>query len=106
MVSLAPLLDAADQVGPPSPETESASDARISQDLWDLLDRAGDQRFWSKSEFFSRLLEEETPAQARNDQLLFEGLMEGLGYKANQQAFLSLAQRALAPSGGIIQEPA
>ena len=116
VVSLAPLLDAPidsiDEPGQSSPEIESSADSRISQDLWDLLeargyprpttaaeagdllDRAGDRRFRSKSRLFVRLLEEESPGQVPKDQLLFEGLMEGLGYQANKQAFVSLARRA------------
>ena len=109
VVSLAPLLEGE---GHPGHELESGVDAKISQDLWDLLeplgyrrpstaqqagellDRAGDQRFGVKSRVFAMLLDEGAPGQAREDQSLYEGLMEGLGYKVNQQAFLSLAQRA------------
>jgi len=112
VVSLAPPLDAIEDDGPASPKIDTSADARISQDLWellesrgyprpgtareagDLLDRAGDQRFLAKSIFFSKLLEEEAPGQGQEDQVLFEALMEGLGYKANQAAFLCLAQRA------------
>ena len=112
VLSLAPLLDAAAELDTTALEIESSSGARISQDLWglleaqvyprpgttqeagDVLDRPGDHRFRSKSGFSSRLLEEEAHGQDRRDRLLFEGLMKGLGYKANQGAFLSLAQRA------------
>ena len=54
-----------------------------------LLDRAGDQRFAGKSRGFQTFLAEQDP-----DQILYEGLMEGLGYRQNQHAFLMLAQRA------------
>ena len=54
-----------------------------------LLDRAGDQRFAGKSREFQTFLKEQDP-----DQTLYEGLMEGLGYRQNQHAFLMLAQRA------------
>jgi len=58
-------------------------------EMGDLLDRAGDQRFTGKSREFQIFLAEQDP-----DQTLYEGLMEGLGYRQNQHAFLQLAQRA------------
>ena len=54
-----------------------------------LLDRAGDDRFLARSAGFVRFLREQGP-----DQSLYEGLMEGLGYRFNQQPFLKLAMRA------------
>ena len=54
-----------------------------------LLDRAGGRRFLGKSAWFQRLLSEQDP-----DQVLYEALLEGLGYRFNQQPFLKLAQRA------------
>ena len=54
-----------------------------------LLDQAGDRRFLVKSAYLSTLLSEQDP-----DQTLYEGIMEGLGYHANQQPFLKLAGRA------------
>ena len=58
-------------------------------EMGELLDRAGDQRFPGKSRGFQTFLAEQDP-----DQILYEGLMEGLGYRQNQHAFLMLAQRA------------
>ncbi len=58
-------------------------------EMGELLDRAGDQRFAGKSRGFQTFLAEQDP-----DQILYEGLMEGLGYRQNQHAFLMLAQRA------------
>ena len=55
----------------------------------ELLDAAGDARFQRKSAWFRRLLAEQSPAQT-----LYEGLMEALGYRANRQPFLKLAQAA------------
>ena len=54
-----------------------------------LLDRAGDERFAGKSRSFRSFLAEQDP-----DQTLYEGLLEGLGYRQNQHPFLLLAQRA------------
>ena len=68
-----------------------------------LLDLAGDQRFLSNSRRFQLFLAEQVREtgilaggldQTLLDQNLYEGLMEGLGYKNNQQSFLKLAQRA------------
>ena len=99
VVSLAALMEDAD-----SPE--DGNDSELGPGLWevlglrgypepdsagglgDLLDRAGDDRFLAKSNGFSRFLEEQDP-----DQTLYEGLMEGLGYRFNQQPFLKLAAR-------------
>jgi len=58
-------------------------------EMGELLDRAGNQRFAGKSREFQTFLAEQNP-----DQTLYEGLMEELGYRQNQHAFLMLAQRA------------
>ena len=58
-------------------------------ELESLLDKAGERRFLAKSAWFQRLLQEQAP-----DQVLYEALLEGLGYRFNQQPFLKLAQRA------------
>ena len=96
VVSLAPLLSGEDPPagllsahlwtvltgrGFPQPET--------AQDMGDLLDRAGDDRFHSKSARFGSLLEEQD-----QEQTLYEGILEGLGYHQNRQPFLKLAGRA------------
>ena len=65
----------------------------------ELLDAAGDARFQRKSDWFRRLLAEQSPAQT-----LYEGLMEALGYRANRQPFLKLAQAA--PWAALAQEAA
>lgn len=59
-----------------------ASDERLRR----LLTLAGRHRFEEKSRKFWRLIQEKGEEQA-----LFEGLLEGLGYHANQQAFRALA---------------
>ena len=90
------------------PRPQSAAEAGA------LLDFAGDQRFFFKSRRFRLFLVDQVPWDAGNtgntgdtgdtgagrpgqailDQTLYESLMEGLGYKNNQQPFLKLAQRA------------
>ena len=62
-----------------------------------LLDAAGDARFQQKSDWFRRLLTEQSAAQT-----LYEGLMESLGYRANRQPFLKLAHTA--PYAALLQE--
>ena len=96
VVSLAPLLDDLDQPGPEyHPELWTVLGLRgyaepaTPEELGELLDRAGDDRFLAKSAGYRRLLREQGP-----DQTLYEGLMEGLGYRFNQQPFLKLAARA------------
>ena len=114
VVSLASLLDEADHPDQdPDHETGAGEDdqAGVSGNLWnlleplgypcpatkaqagELLDRAGDQRFQVRVREFAVLLEETGLAGNSSNQLLYEGLMEGLGYKANRQGFLSLANR-------------
>ncbi len=110
VVSLASLLDEADH---PDQEPDAGEDdqAGVSGNLWsllgplgypcpatkaqagELLDRAGDRRFQAKVREFAVLLEETVLAGDSGDQVLYEGLMEGLGYKANRQGFLGLAHR-------------
>ena len=52
-----------------------------------LLDRAGDERFRRKAALLGRFASEQGPEQA-----LYEALMEGLGFRHNQQPFVRLAQ--------------
>ena len=54
-----------------------------------LLDAAGDARFRAKAAVFAALNREQPSSQT-----LYEGLMEALGYRANRQPFLKLAQCA------------
>ena len=102
VISLSGLLDEAEDTEPADiDETQAASD------LWELLaprgysrpinaaeagellDRAGDDRFCRKAALLGRFAAEQGP-----DQTLYEGLLEGLGYRHNQQPFVKLAQAA------------
>ena len=80
-LSGSPLWELLAPLGYPRPETleEAAS----------LLDRAGDDRFTAKSSQFRTFVAEDDP-----EQTLYQGLMEGLGYRQNQHPFQLLAQRA------------
>ena len=64
-----------------------------------LLDAAGDARFRQKSDWFRRLMVEQSASQT-----LYEGLMEALGYRANRQPFLKLAHNA--PYAALLREVA
>ncbi len=96
VVSLQALLDGED---PPEAGANAAlwealaghgyTQPSTKNELELLLERAGERRFLAKSAWFQRLLAEQEP-----DQVLYEGLLEGLGYRFNQQPFLKLAQRA------------
>ena len=86
-----------------------------------LLDWAGDQRFLGKASSFLRFIQEIEPAiepenrpehgqangpeyrkgRALPDQVLYEALLEGLGYRHNRQAFLKLAY--LAPYAALVR---
>jgi hypothetical protein len=65
------------------PRPHSAAELAI------LLERAGDARFIAKSRQFQRFLGEQEPQQT-----LYEGLLEALGYRQNQQPFLRLSGAA------------
>ena len=104
VISLAPLLDEVDSLpekdGPATPETEPVGGLwpLLERKGWSrpedaagmgfLLDAAGDARFREKAAVFAALMGEQSAAQT-----LYEGLMEALGYRANRQPFLKLAQR-------------
>lgn len=53
-----------------------------------ILDGAGVDRFFLKTKVFERRLEENN-----EDQLLYEGIMEALGYSKNKKPFFELARR-------------
>ena len=100
MVSLSGLLEEAHEDEPPD-----LDETRVDSGLWDLLaqrgysrpvsaaevgnllDRAGDERFVRKSVLLGSFAAEQGP-----EQTLYEALMEGLGYRYNQQPFVKLAQ--------------
>ena len=109
VISLAALVQDADTADLPSAGDEAEDPAGAN--LWalleergwphpadaagmgQLLDAAGDSRFLARAAL-SAALNQEQPAS----QTLYEGLMEALGYRANRQPFLKLAQRAPWPT--------
>ncbi len=58
-------------------------------EIENILDRAGDLRFKWKSNWLYQCIQAEGP-----DQALYQGLMEGLGYRVNQRPFIELASVA------------
>ena len=120
VISLAGLLDAAALSPPPAADEGEEGDEPAGAGLWallerrgwprpadarglgELLDAAGDARFRGKAAMFAALNREQPPAQT-----LYEGLLEGLGYRANRQPFLKLAQRAPWPvlAGEALAQP-
>ncbi len=102
VVSLSGLLDEAEDTEP-----ADIDETQVASDLWELLaprgysrpinaaeagellDRAGDERFRRKASLLGRFAAEQGP-----EQTLYEGLLEGLGYRHNQQPFVKLAQAA------------
>ncbi len=101
VVSLSGLLDEPDADG----ASDDLDEDGTASDLWgllarrgyrrpvsageagELLDRAGYERFCRKADLLGRFAAEQGPEQA-----LYEALMEGLGYRNNQQPFVRLAQ--------------
>ena len=95
VVSLAPLMDESDAAedpgGHPLWEFLGACGYRRPEtalEAGELLDRAGDDRFHAKSQQFQMFL-----AEQEVEQTLYQGIMEGLGYRQNQHPFQLLAQR-------------
>ncbi len=102
VVSLSDLLTGEEETGDFADSEEDAANQ-----LWDLLsrrgyprpcqasevaallDRAGDERFWRKAALLGKISAEQGP-----EQTLYEALLEGLGYRHNQQPFVRLAQAA------------
>ena len=105
VISLAALLEAEDP--PPTGSSRRDQAENKGDNLWailavrgwhqptdaesmgQLLDATGDARFRSKAAVFASFNREQPPSQT-----LYEGLLEALGYRANRQPFLKLAQRA------------
>lgn len=95
LVGLRGLLD-----GPPADETPDEARDHLwrllerqgyrrpdtAERMAALLNRAGDERFLSRSRVLQRLMLEQDPAQT-----LWESICEALGYRHNQHAFLQLA---------------
>lgn len=99
VVSLEPLLGSdAPEDGSLSPDNAGLwallsrhgyTEPESADEMGALLNLAGDHRFVAKSGYFAAILEEQSP-----EQTLYENLMEGLGYRNNQQPFLKLASTA------------
>lgn len=62
--------------------------ARSREAMAYLLDRAGEHRLFAKADRFRERIENSTI-----DQVLYEGIMESLGYAKNKALFLELARR-------------
>ena len=84
VASIAPVANELQQAGPPGRPPALAS--RV--DIAEALDRAGDHRFNSKSRGFLEELQHGDP-----EQVLYEALMEALGYATNRKPFRELARR-------------
>lgn len=101
VISLSGLVDNADDAD------DDQESAPSSENLWRLLARrgypqpsnatetgallsqAGDERFRRRAAALERFAREQGP-----EQTLYEALLEGLGYRHNQQPFVKLASRA------------
>ena len=104
----APVVSLSDlSAGQGDAEEADGDDCTVARELWDLLslrgyarpgnadeaaallDRAGEERFRRKAAALGRFAAEQGP-----EQTLYEALLEGLGYRHNQQPFVKLAQAA------------
>ncbi len=89
ILALAPLLDALGSTSNSRPGTLSALASLDEKGLGWVLDRAGDERFLAKSNGLAMEMEGRW-----NEGVLYQGLMESLGYADNRRPFLELAKRA------------
>ena len=87
---VAPVVSIADITSRLDPDSRVDEKPNGFGDFGEALDRAGDQRFFSRSRGYS--LELEGPNQA--DRVLYRALLEALGYAINRRPFRELAERA------------
>ena len=105
--AVAPVVSLSDMLDDAEAAKSGGVDDTQASDLWELLDRrgyprpgspaetgelldrAGDERFRRKAALLGRFAAGQGP-----EQTLYEGLLEGLGYRHNQQPFVKLAQAA------------
>lgn len=64
-----------------------------ADELATLLDRAGDERFLSRSSRFRAEIAKEGWAKDSWDELCYRGIMEAMGYSRNRRQFIDLAHR-------------
>jgi hypothetical protein len=109
MPELLELL-AGTETGPAeAPKGRWCAEGRVDRPwLLELLALAGDERALARAERAERLLK-----RSSREQILYEGLMDALGYKSNRLAFQQLARlvpvdlmRKVAPVGGAERERA
>ncbi|MCH8063540.1 MAG: DUF2851 family protein [Chloroflexi bacterium] len=75
---------------------------REQSDIGDRLDAAGDGRFLSKSSGFALAVESSSP-----EEVLYQAMMEALGYASNRRPFRELARRVpLSTLAAFRHEPA
>jgi hypothetical protein len=74
----------------PSPCRREA-ETMMPETIGMILDRVGMDRFLHRARVFEERLE--GTGDAHTDQLLYEGIMEALGYSKNKEQFLDLARR-------------
>jgi len=79
------MEDGEEEPGPCRKKAEALSPEAIGT----ILDRAGMERFTRKASTFEQQLEKSSA-----EQLLYEGIMEALGYSKNRAQFRELAQKA------------
>ena len=87
----------------PQGRADAPADApcRSVEDMGGVLDRAGDERFFHRSRGYALEMLNADP-----DQVLYEALMEALGYSANRKPFRQLARRVPASLlAGLRGEP-
>jgi hypothetical protein len=82
------LMETAQLSLPPAEPCSRALERRGARAVAQVLDRAGEERFFSAAESFRR----EMRAKARA-QVLYEGIMRALGYARNKQSFQELAAK-------------
>ena len=92
---VAPVVSIAGMASRLAGSEDRPPDSRVDEkpngfeDFGEALDRAGDQRFFSRSRGYSLEIIGPSP-----DQVLYRALLEALGYAVNRKPFRELAERA------------
>ena len=101
ILALEPFLDSLNGGANSKGDVISLLTSLDEKALGGLLDRAGDERFLAKSSGMKMEMEAQ-----RADEVLYQGLMEALGYADNRRPFRDLARRApMQRLTSLIREP-
>ena len=102
IASLAPVAKKLAQIQVTHAFSADKEPARVQSGIGERLDAAGDGRFFSRSSGFALAVRSSSP-----EDVLYEAMMEALGYASNRRPFRELAKRVpLSTLAAFRREPA